>query len=404
MDVAALRAMIPALDADAPITYLDNACMTLRPQPVIDRIADYYSRTPSCGGRSVHRWGMEVSRGVAASRRRLARFIGADEARGLAFTANATASMNMVAQGLDWQAGDVVITSDREHNSNLIPWQRLAARGVEHVRIPCRDDNTWDEEAYEAAVAAAGSRLKLVSLVHVGNLDGVMIPVEDCVGPAHDVGALVHVDGAQSAPHMPIDVSAMDVDFFSFSLHKMLGPSGLGALWGRPELMDELEPMIAGGGTVRSADATSHTFGASPARHEAGLGNYAGILAAEAAVDVLESLDMAEIAAHEIRINRIMSEGVANLPGVSIIGPEDAAQRGGICSILFDKIDPQDVGILLDESAGVFVRAGMHCVNQWFDSRGEERGSLRASAYAYNTEEDAKRFVEAMTEIVEALG
>ncbi len=403
MDVRGFRSHFPTLQGDDAPVYLDNACMTLRPQQVIDAVQEYYAVNPSCAGRSVHRWGMSVSQTVSRCRRKLADFIGVKQAREVVFTPNATHSINQVAAGMKWKRRDIVLTSDREHNSNLVPWLQLKDKGVDLRTIPSLADNSFDLEAFETACADAGAHLRVVSLVHVGNLDGVEIPIAEVSKIAHDHGAIIHVDGAQSAPHIPIDVEALGCDLFSFSIHKMLGPTGVGALWGREEILSTLEPICAGGGTVSSASASEYSLRTIPDRLEGGLGHYAGICGTEAALDLLSQYNMHDFAAQEIRVNDIITNGVKDLPGVEIIGPEAASKRGGICSILLKDLDIQNVGILMDEVGGVFVRSGLHCVNQWFEPRGNMQGSLRASAYAYNTEEEAKCFVDTFTEIVEGL-
>ena len=202
---------------------------------------------------------------------------------------------------------------------------------------------------------------------------------------------------------MPVDIEKLGCDMFSFSLHKMLGPTGVGALWGREEILSQLEPICAGGGTVEDATAERYSLRSIPDRLEGGLGHYAGICGTEAALDLLAGYNMQDFAEQEVRLNRIMSEGIRDLPGVEIIGPQDAALRGGICSIMLENLDIQNVGILMDEVGGVFVRSGLLCVNQWFDSQGIDQGSLRASAYAYNTEEEARIFVDTFGEIVDGL-
>ena len=403
MDVREFRSHFPTLQGDDVPVYLDNACMTLRPKQVIDAVQEYYALNPSCAGRSVHRWGMSVSQTVSRCRRKLADYIGVKQAREVVFTPNATHSINQVAAGLKWKQGDIVLTSDREHNSNLVPWLKLKDKGVELRTVPSLADNSFDLEAFETACADAGEHLRVVSLVHVGNLDGVEIPIAEVSKIAHDHGAIIHVDGAQSAPHIPIDVEALGCDLFSFSIHKMLGPTGVGALWGREEIMSTLEPICAGGGTVSSASASEYSLRTIPDRLEGGLGHYAGICGTEAALDLLSKYNMHDFATQEIRVNDIISNGIKDLPGVEIIGPQAASKRGGICSILLKDLDIQNVGILMDEVGGVFVRSGLHCVNQWFEPRGNMQGSLRASAYAYNTEEEAKCFVDTFTEIIEGL-
>ena len=402
MDTTSLREFFPTLREDNPVAYLDNACMTLRPDPVIEAITRYYSTTPSCAGRSVHRWGMEVSQKVARARRKMAAHIGAPEAAEVIFTRNTTESINRIAQGLPWNAGDVVLTSDREHNSNLIPWLQASRRaGVVHRIVDSAEHNRFDLEAFEAACAEAGNSLRLVSLVHVSNLDGVAIPIKEATKIAHDHGALVHVDAAQSVPHMPVDVVDLDVDLVSFSIHKMMGPTGMGVLWGRRETLEGIETSLSGGGTISSASAKGWEWAGLPQTHEGGLQHYAGIVGTEATLDFLDNLSMADMHAHEVRLNHIMSDGIRDISGVEIIGPADASERGGICSVLLADLDVHNVGILLDEVASVFVRAGLHCVNHWFESRGILDGSLRASVYAYNTEEEARLFVDTFSEIVE---
>ena len=394
----------PTLQGENPPAYLDNACVTLKPQSVIDSIQRYYTEVPGCGGRSVHRYGTTVSKAVSDARTKLAKFLNAPSANEIVFTRNATHSINQIAHGMTWEKGDVVLTTDREHNSNSVPWLQLEQeQGVDHRVVPSHPDNTFDLEAFEAACADAGDKLRMVAMSHVGNLDGVAIPIEKITSIAHDHGALVAIDGAQSTPHMNVDVQALDIDFLSFSIHKMCGPSGMGGLWGRYELLDGLRTIQSGGQTVQTSSYTDATWSAPPARFEGGLGNFSGMMATGAAIDYLTELDMNAVHEHEIRLNTIMTNGVKDLSGVSIIGPEDPAQRGGICSLLMDELPAHDVALLLDEAAGVMVRSGQHCVHSWFADRGHPQGSLRASAYLYNNEEDVRRFVDTLNEIVQTL-
>ena len=394
----------PTLQEENPPAYLDNACVTLKPQSVINAIHRYYTETPGCGGRSVHRYGTAVSKSVADARTKLASFLNAATPNEIVFTRNATHSINQIAHGMAWDKGDVVLTTDREHNSNLVPWLQLEQeQGIDHRVVASMPDNTFDMEAFEAACAEAGDRLKMVAMSQVGNLDGVEAPIAEITKVAHDHGALVAVDGAQSTPHMDVDVQALDIDFLSFSIHKMCGPSGMGGLWGRYDLLDGLRTIQSGGQTVSASTYTEASWAKPPARFEGGLGNFSGMMATGAAIDYLAALDMNEVHEHEIKLNRIMTHGVKDLPGVSIIGPEDPSQRGGICSLLMDGLPAHDVALLLDEAAGVMVRSGQHCVHSWFADRGHPQGSLRASAYLYNTEDDVRRFVDTLTEIVHTL-
>lgn len=398
-----LRENFPTLRDDNPPAYLDNACVTLKPDSVVDAIHEYYTKGPGCGGRSVHRYGTKVSQATSASRAKLAKFLNAESNKEMVFTRNATQSLNQVAHGTKWEKGDVVLTTDREHNSNLVPWLQLEQeQGIDHRVVASHPDNTFDIEAFEAACADAGDNLKMVSVSHVGNLDGISIPIKEIAKITHDHGALICVDGAQSTPHMNVDVQALDIDFLAFSIHKMCGPSGMGGLWGRYELLDELRTIQGGGQTVQTSHYDSLEWAAPPARFEGGLGHFSGMVATGAAIDYLSNLDMNQVKEHEIKLNRIMSKTVSGLSGVDIIGPKDAGQRGGICSILMNDLPAHDIALLLDEAAGVMVRSGQHCVHSWFNNRGHENGSLRASAYFYNTEEEVKLFADTFEEAVQA--
>ena len=385
------------------LTYLDSGATAQKPQSVIDAIQDYYINSPGCGGRSVHRYGTHVSKTISQSRKKLSDFFSSPSVNEIVFTRNATHSLNQIAKGLDWDKGDVVLTTDREHNSNLVPWLQLEQeQGIDHRVVRSNNDNTFNLESFEEACANAGSKLKMVSMSHVGNLDGVEIPVKDITKIAKDYGALVSIDGAQSAPHMSVDVQDLGIDFYSFSIHKMLGPSGMGGLWGKTELLEKMRTIQSGGQTVTNSTYESLEWAKPPSKFEGGLRHFAGMMATGAAIEYLTELDMNEVHAHEQSLNRIMSEGVKDLPGVSIIGPEDASKRSGICSLLLDdKLPSHDIALLLDEVSGVMVRSGQHCVHSWFNDKGYN-GSLRASAYFYNTEEDVRRFVDTFSEAIHA--
>tara|TARA_B100001113_G_scaffold72569_1_gene56207 strand:- start:93 stop:1307 length:1215 start_codon:yes stop_codon:yes gene_type:complete len=395
----------PTLCGDKPPVYLDNACMTLRPKSVIEAIRSYYEESPGCGGRSVHRYATTVSRKMANCRRKMGDMFNSETANEIVFTKNATHSLNQVAKGLEWNKGDVVLTTDREHNSNLVPWLQLEQeQGIDHRVVRSKDDNTFDMENFEEACANAGSKLKMVSLSHVGNLDGVATPVKEAARIAKDFGAMVCVDGAQSTPHMKVDVQDLGIDFMAFSIHKMMGPSGMGGLWGKMELLEGMRSIQSGGSTVDTSNYDSMVWSKPPARFEGGLGNYAGILGTNAAIDYISEIDLDAVHEHEVSLNKVMTSIIKDVNGIEIIGPQDATQRGGICSLLFDSIDSHDIAILLDEAADVMVRSGMHCVHSWFNDKGINQGSLRASAYLYNTEDEVRLFAETLVEAVEALG
>ena len=346
-----------------------------------------------------------MSRLVSEARHSVANFINAKSTNEVVFTRNATHSINQIAKGMTWSEGDVVITGDREHNSNLVPWLQLVEeKGIDHRIVESNPDNTFNMQKFEDLCEEVGERLKLVSLSHVGNLDGISIPIKQITKVAHQYDALMAVDGAQSTPHMRVDVQDLDIDFLSFSIHKMCGPSGMGGLWGRYELLESLRSIQSGGQTVETSYYDSLKWAAPPSKFEGGLGNFAGMIASGKAIQYLSRLDMNAVHEHEIKLNNIITNKIKHLDAIEIIGPENANQRGGICSILMGDLPSHDIAILLDEAAGIMVRSGQHCVHSWFNSRGYDNGSLRASAYFYNTEEDANLFADTFTEAVEAFG
>tara|TARA_Y100001935_G_scaffold98036_1_gene81461 strand:- start:2485 stop:3513 length:1029 start_codon:yes stop_codon:yes gene_type:complete len=341
---------------------------------------------------------------MSECRKKISELFNANNSNEIIFTKNATHSLNQVAKGLSWEKGDVILTTDREHNSNLVPWLQLEEeQGVDHRVVKSNEDNTFNIEAFEDACASAGDKLKMVSLSHVGNLDGIAVPVKEAARIAKDHGAMVCVDGAQSTPHMKVDVQDLGVDFMAFSIHKMMGPSGMGGLWGRMELLENMRSIQSGGSTVETSHYDSLEWSKPPAKFEGGLGNYAGILGTSAAIDYISNIDLNAVHEHEISLNRIMTSKLKDVDGISIIGPEDPSKRGGICGLLMEKVDAHDIAILLDEAVDVMVRSGMHCVHSWFNSKGIDRGSLRASAYLYNTEEEVKLFADTLVEAVDAL-
>ena len=400
-----VREDFPTLCVDNPPVYLDNACMTLRPKSVIESIRSYYEETPGCGGRAVHSYAIAVSKKVVNCRSKLSRLINANEVGEMVFTNNATHSLNQVAKGLSWDKGDVILTTDREHNSNLVPWLQLEKeQGVDHRVVRSKEDNTFDLEAFEAACANAGNRLKMVSLSHTGNLDGVTTPVKEAAKIAKDHGAMVCIDGAQSVPHMKVDVQDLGIDFMAFSIHKMMGPSGMGGLWGRMDLLEGMRSIHSGGSTVTNSNYDSFTWSKPPAKFEGGLANYSGIFGTNAALDYISEIDLDAVHEHEISLNRVMTSIIKDVNGIEIIGPNDPSQRSGICSMVFDNIDAHDIAILLNESVNVMVRSGMHCVHSWFNDKGIDRGSLRASSYIYNTEDEIRLFADTLVEATEALG
>lgn len=403
MDVDKIRADIPSLQQKLngrPVIYMDSACMSLRPRQVVEAMDEYYYKYPGCAGRSIHKFGTMVTDKYEAARKRMAKFIGAKDEREIVFTRNTTEGLNIVAQSFGLRKGDAVITSDREHNSNLLPWQQLAKRaGIEHSIVYSNEaDGTFDLGEFERRVKTLGDRLKLVSMVHTSNLDGYTLPVKEIIDISHSAGAKVLLDGAQSVPHQRVDVRRLDTDFLAFSGHKMMGPSGIGVLYGKFDELDRMQPFLVGGDTVQDTTYDTCIFLHPPEKFEAGLQNYAGAIGLAAAAEYLDRHDFDGLEKHETALNRIMTDGVSGIRGLTILGPQDAAMRGGVLSFNIAGMFPHDVAIMLDDSANIMIRSGAHCVHSWFNAH-VIRGSARASLYAYNTKDEAATFVEKLKEI-----
>lgn len=400
MNDASVRRQFPALRARRgarPPAYLDSACMTLVPTPVLRAMEAYYRDYPGCGGRSLHRFAEEVTHRFEASRDGFARFLGAPDRKGIVFVRNATEALNLVGQGIDWNPGDRVLVTDQEHNSNLVLWQRLAReRGIRLETLPLSDDGAFDADLLEERLAAG---VRLVSMFHTSNLDGRSLPVAEIVERAHARGAQVLLDGCQAAPHAPVDLARLGVDYYALSAHKMLGPTGIGVLAARPEAIETLRPLLLGGETVEWSSLTDHALRPPPHRFEAGLQNYAGVIGAHAAVAFLEAAGRDEIRRHDRGLNERVTRALAGEPRVHLLGPPDPAQRPSIFAFHLDGVDPHDGALFLDAGHGVFVRSGMNCVHSWYERHGLS-GNLRASFYLYNTKRDADRLVTGIRELL----
>lgn len=398
LNAAALRADFPLLARpDAP-TYLDNACMTLKPRAVIDAVVRYYEQMPYCAGRAVYEGSLAVEEAVEASRRALADLLGA-RADSTVWTKNATEAINLVAHSYPWRRGDVVLTTDREHNSNLVPWQMLASRGVRHEVVASKPDGTLDLDAFRARLARGD--VALVAAVHVSNLDGYAIPARELVDAAHEAGAKILLDGAQAAPHMPVDLSRLGADYYAVSLHKMLGPTGVGALLARPDALAALAPFLTGGDTVARTTYEGAEFLDAPARFEAGLQNYAGLVAVRDAVEYLRRVGLDEVHAHGRALMLRAAKGLEGAKGVTLVGAP-LATRSGIVPLALDGVDPHALAILLEDKHRILVRSGDHCLHAWFNAHGVP-GALRASFALYNTPQEADRFAQAVADLMATL-
>lgn len=393
MDLKSVRRDFPLFQQDKPPIYLDSACQSLRPRQVVEAMNEYYYDFPACGGRSVHRLATEVSIRLDQSREDLASFVGVKDAECIIFTKSATESMNAVAKGLLLKKGDRVVTTDMEHNSNHVPWVLLAKeKGIRRGYVPFSELENGDLEPLKEELEKG---VKLLSVVHTNNVDGSTIPLREMTELAHDHGALVMADGCQFAPHNPMDLAELDVDFYAWSMHKMLGPSGTGILYGKRELLEKVEPLVTGGGGVSLTTYESADILPIPERFEAGLQNYAGIIGSGAAVRYLRDIGMDDIAEHEHRLNAMATNGLKDVRNLSMLGPDDPRRKSGIFSFNLKGMLPHDVAMILDEIASVLIRSGMHCVHPYFTSRGLE-GCARASFYLYNTEEEVRTFIDSV--------
>lgn len=395
MDLTKIRSDFPILSNQG--IYFDNACQSLRPQQVIDAITEYYREYPACGGRSMHHLAAKVTQKCDEARQTIANFVNAKTKEEIIFTRNTTEGINLVAHSLGFKKGDIVITTDKEHNSNLIPWQILKEKiGIKHIILPSKIDNTFDTENFKKVLN--NDKVKLVSLGFTSNLDGVTIPAKEIVEIAHRAGVLVLLDGAQAVPHQKIDVQELDIDFLAFSGHKMLGPSGTGVLYGKYKLLEKLEPFLVGGDTVSESTYTSHKFLSPPEKFEAGLQDYAGIIGLGEAVKYINKVGYEFIQKQELLLNKYITSELQNISGLKVIGPSDSEKRGGIVSFYIPNKDHHQIAIMLDETAKIMVRSGQHCVHSWFNAK-NIKGSVRASFYFYNTMEEAEIFVRELKKI-----
>lgn len=378
-----------------PIIYFDNACVTLKPKQVVEAMNNYYRDFPACGGRSMHKLGKRVTEEVEKSRKTIKKFINAKKNNEIIFTRNTTEGINLVTKSLDLKKGDKILQTDKEHNSNLLPCLALKEKGILHEIIESKD-NIFDLERFEEKI---DKNVKFVSVVHTSNLDGVTNPTKEIIKIAHDYGALVLLDAAQSVPHKEVDVKKLDTDFLAFSGHKMLGPSGTGILYGKEPLLKKLKPFLLGGETVIDSTYSSYELEDIPHRFESGLQNYAGIIGLGEAAKYLMKIGKPNIEKHELNLNKKITEALSE---VTLIGPEDPSLRGGIFSFNLGKADPHEIALMLDESENIMVRSGAHCVHSWFNAH-HLSGSVRASLYLYNTEEEAEKFIEEVKKISKIL-
>ncbi|WP_150254655.1 cysteine desulfurase [Nocardiopsis deserti] len=408
LDVAAIREDFPILSRTVrdgrPLVYLDSGATSQKPRQVLDAEREFYERHNAAVHRGAHQLAEEATDAYEAARETIARFIGADAGE-VVFTKNATEGVNLVAYALSNSAtadeelrrfqvgpGDEVVVTEMEHHANLVPWQQLCQRTGATLRwFPVTDEGRLDLSGIADLV---NERTKVVAFSHQSNVLGTVNPVGEIVARAREVGALTVLDACQSVPHMPVDVTALGVDFLVFSGHKMLGPNGIGVLWGRRELLEAIPPFITGGSMIGVVHMEYSTWADPPQRFEAGVPMAPQAVGLAAACDYLSRVGMERVAEHEHALTEYALERIGALEGVRIIGPTEAVDRGGAVSFAVDDIHPHDVGQVLDD-LGVEVRVGHHCA--WpLHRRLGVVATTRASFYLYNTSEDVDALVEAV--------
>ncbi|MDQ7842426.1 MAG: cysteine desulfurase [Armatimonadota bacterium] len=378
-----------------PLVYLDSAATSQKPRRVIEALVRYYQEYNANVHRGIYRMAEQATEAYEGARAKVAAFIGATRPEELIFTRSTTEAINLVAYSwgrANIHPGDEILLTEMEHHSNLVPWQLLAAEREARLRfVPFDEQGLLRMEEFDRLLS---ERTKLVAVTHQSNVLGTINPVRELAAKAHTVGAAILVDGAQSAPHMPVDVRELGVDFFAFSAHKMCGPTGAGALWGRYELLEAMPPFHGGGEMIMLVQKEQSTYKDPPHKFEAGTPSIADCIVWGEAVDYLREIGMEAIRDHEVRLVRYAMRRLAEIPGLRLFGPENPTRRGGTLAFDLEGVHPHDVAQVLDQE-GVAVRAGHHCAQPLHRVLGVA-ATTRASLYLYNTEEDIDRLVSGL--------
>ncbi len=381
------------------VTYLDSTATSQKPLQVIEAMNDYYRRSNANIHRGVHTLAEEATTMYEGARERIAKFINASSSREIIYTRNTTESINLVAYSwarANLKQGDLVILTEMEHHSNLVPWHMLQAeREVELEFIPVTEDGLLDLETYKTLLKRTP---KLVSFTHMSNVLGTINPAAEIIRMGHEAGAIVLVDGAQSVPHLKVDVQALDADFYAFSAHKMCGPTGIGALYGKSALLEAMPPFMGGGDMIKEVKLRSFRANTLPHKFEAGTPAIAEAIGFGAAVDYLSNIGIDNIAEHEHEITSYALERLEEIPGVKLFGPS-ADKKGGVAAFTLEGIHPHDVAQILDQD-GIAIRAGHHCAQPLHEKFGIPATS-RASFYLYSTKEEVDLLVNGLYKVKE---
>lgn len=397
MDFSLIRRDFPILNESIngkPLVYLDSAATSQKPRQVIDAIKAYYESSNANVHRGVHTLGSRATEAYEAARNNVAKFLNAKSDEQIVFTRGTTESLNMVAHGYArprLKPGDEIVITPMEHHSNLIPWQQVAkVTGATLTYLPLQEDGTIDLCDVEKTITA---RTKIVAMVHVSNVLGTINPIADVARIAHRHGAILVVDGAQSVPHMPVDVQALDCDFLAFSGHKMMGPTGIGVLYGKRAVLEQMEPVHFGGEMIEVVELYESTFKEVPYRFEGGTPIIAGAVGLSAAIDYLKEIGLSAIHERDVALTAYAYDRLRAMDEIEVYGP--AGERGALVTFNLRGVHPHDLSTALD-AEGVAIRAGHHCAQplmRWL----KQSATARASFYVYNTERDIDTLIDALT-------
>ncbi|ENM6577719.1 cysteine desulfurase CsdA [Vibrio fluvialis] len=402
LDIAAIRAQFPALNQtvnEQPLIYLDSAATTQKPQVVIDAITRYYSAQNANVHRGSHSLTAHATSQFEAARERVAQFIGAPSTKSIIWTRGATEALNLIAQTYarnTLKAGDEILVSETEHHANIVPWQIVAEQtGAKVVKVPMTRDGEFGLEAFHELLS---ERCKIVALAHITNVTGARQPIEAVIAAAHQVGAIVVVDGAQGIVHETVDVAALDADFYVFSGHKLYAPAGIGVLYGKQALLEEMPPWHGGGKMVEKVSFGGTTYSGLPGKFEAGTPNVAGAIALKAAIDWYSQLDRGEVEAHLHHLQTLTYQALSKMEDIRVLGYQPDAS---ILSVVMEGVHHQDLATLLDQQ-GIAVRAGHHCAHPLMEAFGV-KGTVRISFGIYNSEQEVAQLIKAIEKAVDIL-
>ena len=404
MNVARVREDFPILSRTVhgkPLVYLDSAATSQKPRQVIDAVSDFFARYNANVHRAIYELGEEATREYEGAREKVAQFINARSPNEIVFTKSTTESINAIAYGWGLKgplaAGDEIVSTVMEHHSNHVPWFFVQDyKGVKLKWVDINDDGTLKMEQYDELIT---KRTKLVTVTHCSNVLGTINPVQEIAKRAHEVGAICVVDAAQSVPHLPVDVQKIDCDFLAFSGHKMLGPTGIGVLYGKPDRLEAMEPLIGGGEMIREVHLGTAVWNDVPFKFEGGTPNMAGAIGLGVAVDYLSALGMENVRTHEREMTEYALETLREIPGIRIQGTQDANRRGGVVSFTLGDIHPHDIASVLDVE-GIAIRSGHHCAQPLME-RLQADATARASFYVYNTFEEIDRLTDGLRKVSE---